>query len=73
MQNPEEDAYSSQAIGKPHRQSSRSVANVQLQVTKLTREKDIRRENQLKQDSGKRLYRLPVSDDKLFFLLDLKK
>lgn len=39
MQNPEEDAYSSQAIGKPHRQSSRSVANAQLQVTKLTRER----------------------------------
>lgn len=52
MQNPEEEAYSSQAGGKSHRQSSRSVANAQLQVTKLTGNQAHKREGHQEGESA---------------------
>lgn len=49
--------------GRKTSQVSRSTANVQLQVTRLTRKQDNRRENQQKPEKNrKRLYRLLVSE-----------
>lgn len=62
MQNPQGGSIFISGCRKTS-QVSRSTANVQLQVTRLTRKQDNRRENQQKPEKNrKRLYRLLVSE-----------